>query len=58
VLAGALIKSVNFAGVGCPIESEWAIIIAGSEERLVAALPAVLCSGERKNLCDLYLIVR
>jgi len=39
VLAGALIKSVNFAGVGCPIESEGATIIAGGEERLAAALP-------------------
>jgi len=35
VLAGALIKSINFAGVGCLIESEGATIIAGGEERLV-----------------------
>jgi len=58
VLAGVLIKSINFAGVYCPIESEGAIIIVGGEERLVAALPAVLCSGERRNLGDFYFILR
>jgi len=49
MLAGALSKDVNFAGVGCPIESEGATIIAEGEERLVAALPAVLCSGVQKG---------
>jgi len=58
VLAGALIKSINFAGVGCPIESERATIIAIGQERLVAALPAVLCSEKRRNLCDFYFVLR
>jgi len=58
VLAEALIKSVNFAGVGCAIESDGATIIAGGEERLVAALSAVLCSGERRNSCDFYFTLR
>jgi len=52
--AGSPTKSINFVGMGCPIWSARATIIAISDERLEAVLPAVLCSGGRRNSCDLY----